>query len=83
MDAAAKLIQGTNDLEVAFPRVDGESLRIKMFDLTYKQHGGSGTNLTLSEVMNMDWALMEWWYDHLSEQREEESAQLRKAGKAK
>lgn len=37
--------------------------------LTYKQHGGSGTNLTLSDVLELEWERAVWWCNWLHEQR--------------
>ena len=49
--------------------------------LTYKQHGGSGTNLTLTEVENMDLRRFLDWIDWLKDQREKEADAIRKAAK--
>jgi hypothetical protein len=66
-----------------FPPINKEDLLEQRFQLTYTQHGGSGTSLTLADVDEMDWAEMVWWYERLMEERERESAALRAASKPK
>ncbi len=47
--------------------------------LTYTQHGGSGTNLTLSDVLSLELRQLLDWADWLGETRESEAAQIKKA----
>ncbi len=61
--------------------MSGEGLWSRIAALLYKV-GGSGTNLSLGEVLELEWPLFEWWLAWLEEQREAESAAIRKARQA-
>lgn len=54
-----------------------------MFRLTYKRHGGSGTNLTKSEVFELDWGMMVWWLERLDAELSEEARQIHNASAPK
>jgi hypothetical protein len=61
-----------------FP-VNGDDLWNKLFAATYRSHGGSGSNLTLTEAFELDWSRMEWWYEQVEEYRKQEAAAIRRA----
>ncbi len=65
------------------PGVSSEDIDKALFQLTWKQHGGSGTNLTLSEAEGLSWERFTRWLKNIEEQREREHRALEKAGKKK
>lgn len=71
------------DLSIVAPPVTVEELDKAIFQLTYKQHGGSGTNLNLTEVEAMDWRRFVRWLGMLEEQRSAEQRALEKAARKK
>ena len=60
-----------------------EELEGAIFQLCYKQHGGSGTNLTPDYVDRMDWQRFVRWCHLLEDQRTREQAALEKAARKK
>ncbi len=50
-----------------------------MFSLTWKQHGGSGSNLTLTEALALDVPRFLWWGEQIEAAREREHAALERA----
>jgi hypothetical protein len=65
------------------PPVASEDIDKAVFQLCYKQHGGSGTNLTLSEVEAMEWRRFVRWCEMLEAQRTAEQRALEKAARKK
>ena len=47
--------------------------------MTYKQHGGSGTNLTVEDVLDLELERINWWIDWVGDQRARESRKIRQA----
>lgn len=56
-----------------FPTFD---VRGHAFHLLYKQHGGSGLDLTYHDVMDMEFNEIEWWVEQLNDAREREAKAL-------
>ena len=48
------------------PHIDLDKLRTLFFWLTFKRpHSGSGTNLTHSDVLDMEYDELRWYWDQL------------------
>ena len=65
------------------PETDKEGFREAVFELTYKQHGGSGMNFTLDEVLDLEVEEIEWYRERLEDQRTREAKAIKNAGKVK
>lgn len=63
------------------PGIDEDGLWRGIARLTYKQHGGSGTNLTKQDVLELEWKRFVWWLDWLEETRQLEADAIQKASK--
>lgn len=50
-----------------------------MFELLYTRHGGSGLSLTLEDVMDLPLQRIEWFAERLTERREAEDENIRRA----
>jgi hypothetical protein len=50
-----------------------------VFELIYHQHGGSGLELSLTDVMELDLDRMRWLLERLGEQREKEARDIEQA----
>ncbi len=74
--AEANGVEGASTVGL-FPRIEREWLREVTFALTYKQHGGSGLNFSLSEVLDLDFGDMLWFLERLNEQRASEARAIR------
>lgn len=61
-----------------FPTLDPDELERRIFRLCYKQTYGSGCNFTRTEVLELDWNVMELWLSMLEEQRQAEHDALSK-----
>lgn len=59
------------------PLIDPDDLESRIWRLIYRQHGGSGTNLTRTEVLELDWNIMELYLVKLEEERQAEAKALR------
>lgn len=66
-----------------FQYIDGDTANQIIFDLTYHQHGGSGLNITYSDVKNMDFAEIGWYSDTLGNRRRQEAAAIARASKVR
>ncbi|HYM97539.1 MAG TPA: hypothetical protein VET26_09565 [Candidatus Sulfotelmatobacter sp.] len=64
-----------------FPTLEQDELWEGVFQLLYHQHGGSGLQLTLTEVMELDMDRMRWLLERLGEQREKEAREMEKAAR--
>ena len=63
-----------------FPALeDPDAVWSAVFDATYKVHGGSGSNLTVTEAFDLPWDRLTWWVEKLRETREEEANAIRAA----
>lgn len=58
---------------------DRDTFRRVVAFLTWKQHGGSGTNLGLADVMEMEWEWVQWWAHWVDERRQLEVDALNQA----
>lgn len=65
------------------PGTPSEDIDKALFQLTWHQHGGSGSNLTLTEAENLPWSRFERWLRFVEDQREREQRALEKASKKK
>lgn len=54
-----------------------------MFQLCWRQHGGSGLGATVAEVLDLSVADRDWFLDRVGEQRQREARAIEKAGKRK
>ena len=52
-----------------------------LFQLLYTQHGGSGLNLTLSDVMDLELDNIYWLIERLGDQRRREAREIEQAGR--
>jgi hypothetical protein len=55
----------------------------RAFELLYTGHGGSGLNLTLHDIEEMDVAKITWWRERLNAQREADVKAIKEAQAAK
>jgi hypothetical protein len=62
-----------------FAPVSADAFWDVVFHLTYTAHGGSGTNLTLADVLDLDWTRTLWWGEKLNEERRQESEAIKRA----
>jgi hypothetical protein len=54
-----------------------ERLREAFFYLLYRQHGGSGLNLSYTEMLSMDLGEILWFLQRLAETRDDEARALK------
>lgn len=52
-----------------------------IFQLLYTQHGGSGLNLTLSDVMDLEMDTIFWLLERLGEERRREAREIERVGR--
>ena len=52
-----------------------------MFQLLYTQHGGSGLNLTLDDVMDLELDRIFWLVERLGDQRRQEAREIEQAAR--
>jgi hypothetical protein len=64
-----------------FPTLGDDEFWEGVFQLLYHQHGGSGLQLTLTEVMDLELERMRWLLERLGEQREKEAREMEKAAR--
>ena len=64
-----------------FPKIETDELWEGFFQLLYHQHGGSGLNLSLADVMELDLDRIRWLLERLGEQREKEARELEQAAR--
>lgn len=60
------------------PPVDLDTWRENLFQLTWQQHGGSGLNASVADVLGMYVADRDWLLERIEERRSEEAEALRK-----
>jgi len=58
---------------------DPDAIWSMVFDATYKAHGGSGSNLTVTEALEMPLDRLVWWVEKVGEMRSAESDAIRRA----
>ena len=66
------------DPGVPLPFFEKEELLSIVAQLIYVQHGGSGMQLSYSEVMDMELNEILWWQKKLSDMRKEEAKALKR-----
>jgi hypothetical protein len=52
-----------------------------VFQLLYTQHGGSGLNLTLDDVMDLELDRIFWLVERLGDQRRKEAREIEQAAR--
>lgn len=52
-----------------------------MFQVCWRQHGGSGLGVTLGEVLEMATSDRDWFLDRIGQQRGREAKEIERAGK--
>ncbi len=52
-----------------------------MFQVCWRQHGGSGLGVTMAEVLEMPTSDRDWLIERIGQQRGREAKELEKAGK--
>ena len=55
----------------------------RIFQLCWRQHGGSGLGFTLREALELPVDEFEWFLERVGTQREREASDLKKAAKGK
>ncbi|HAM57971.1 MAG TPA: hypothetical protein DCQ64_22175 [Candidatus Rokubacteria bacterium] len=60
--------------------LDPEAFANQVRALCYKQHGGSGFNFTMADVLDMELGELDGHIEWLAEQREREADAIRRAG---
>jgi hypothetical protein len=50
------------------------------FALLWRPHGGSGLNLSLTDIEDMEYSRAMTWYEWVEEQREDEAEAIKNAG---
>lgn len=68
-------------VQTLFGALDREGLWNAIFDLLYKQHGGSGLSLTLAEILDLEYDRMMWFHDRLADAREEDAKAIKNAAR--
>ncbi len=58
-----------------------ETWREGVFQLCWRQHGGSGLGATLDEALNMNVADRDWLLERIGDQRTREARELDKAAR--
>jgi len=58
-----------------------EGWREGLFQLCWRQHGGSGLGATLSEALELPTTDRDWLLERIGRQREREAREIEKAGK--
>ncbi|HET9621805.1 MAG TPA: hypothetical protein VFP84_10580 [Kofleriaceae bacterium] len=66
-----------------FPPVAADELWECIFGLLYHQHGGSGLQLSLADVMELDLDRIRWLLERLDQQREKEAREIEAAARRK
>ena len=66
-----------------FPWVNENAWREGLFQLCWRQHGGSGLGISMSEALNMTPMDRDWFLERISDQRAQEARQIEKAAKRK
>lgn len=74
-----RIVAGNQSYGCFPPLEDPDAIRSAVFDACYRSHGGSGSNLTVSEAWSMPWEELMWWLEKLRETREAESDAIRAA----
>jgi len=67
--------------EQLFPELNLEGWREGLFQLCWRQHGGSGLGATLSEALELPTTDRDWLLERIGRQREREAREIEKAGK--
>ena len=62
-----------------FPALGRDEFWDVVFQLLYTQHGGSGLNLTLDDVMDLELSRMFWLVERLGDQRRKEAREIEQA----
>lgn len=62
-----------------FPFFNRDELWQGIAELLYTQHGGSGLNLTLADIMELDYDRLFFMLEFLGDKRSEEAAAIKKA----
>lgn len=52
-----------------------------MFQVCWRQHGGSGLGVTVGEVLEMSTADRDWFIERIGRQRSREAHEIEKAGR--
>jgi hypothetical protein len=58
-----------------------DAWRESLFQLCWRQHGGSGLGVEMSEALEMTPADRDWYLERIGEQRSREAKQLEKAAR--
>ncbi|RYZ17887.1 MAG: hypothetical protein EOO70_00625 [Myxococcaceae bacterium] len=66
---------------MAPPRCRARRLREGVFELCWRQHGGSGLGVTVGDVLDLDTSDRDWILECIREQRAKEAQALERAGK--
>jgi hypothetical protein len=72
---------GEGAVDGLFPAIDPDELWEGIFQLLYRQHGGSGLSLSLEDVMELDLDRIRWLLERLGEQRDREARELAAAAR--
>ena len=60
-----------------------EDWREGLFQLCWRQHGGSGLGATLSEALDLPTGDRDWLLERIGQQREREARQIEKAARTR
>jgi hypothetical protein len=58
-----------------------DAWRESLFQLCWRQHGGSGLGVEMSEALEMTLSDRDWYLERIGEQRSREAKQLEKAAR--
>jgi hypothetical protein len=64
-----------------FPPLGRDEYWEAIFQLLYTQHGGSGLNLTLADVMDLELDRIYWLTERLGDQRRKEAREIEQAAR--
>lgn len=69
--------------QLVFPNVELDDWREGLFQLLWRQHGGSGLAIGEQAALEMSVADRDWFVQRIRDQREEEAKEIEKAAKGK
>jgi len=67
--------------EWLLPSVDPDTWRESLFQLCWRQHGGSGLGMSMGEALEMTTADRDWFIERIGDQRSREAKEIERASK--
>ena len=73
----------TSGARQLLPQLALEQWREGLFQLCWRQHGGSGLNVSLSEALELSTRDRDWLLERIGQQRAREAREIEKASKGR